>query len=162
LAKDHQRKIQVVQKSPNATQGEAPFFFIKLKTIFMETRTMSFLDFSRNQIRKLCPSPVLRKDKVEEFVTDRVKGYILTEENLEELVRLTNEEPAQTCDEEKERLKLIEAQIAEADSRLSKLYDALETGEFKGRVLAPRIQALFYQKDELQRAKSEAEEGLRY
>ena len=69
---------------------------------------------------------------------------------------------AHTCTEEKERLKLFEAQIAEVDSRLGKLYDALETGEFKGGVLAPRIQALFQKKEELQRAKSEAEEALRY
>jgi hypothetical protein len=117
---------------------------------------------TRRKGREVCPSPVLRKDKVEEFVIDRIKGYILTEENLEELVTLTNEEFAQTCAEEKERLKLLEAQIAEVDSRLGKLYDALETGEFKGGVLAPRMQALSQKKEELQRAKSEAEEAMRY
>ena len=117
---------------------------------------------TRRKGREVCPSPVLRKDKVEEFVIDRIKGYILTEENLEELVTLTNEELAQTCAEEKERRKLLEAQIAEVDSRLGKLYDALETGEFKGGVLAPRMQALSQKKEELQRAKSEAEEAMRY
>ena len=97
---------------------------------------------ARRKGREVCPSPILRKDKVEGFAIDRIKGYILTEENLEELVKLTNEELAQTCAEEKEKLKLLEAQIAEADSRLGKLYDALEIGEFKGGVLAPRIKAL--------------------
>jgi site-specific DNA recombinase len=117
---------------------------------------------ARRKGREVCPSPVLRKDKVEGFVIDRIRGYILTEENLEELVKLTNEELAQTCAEEKERLKLLEAQIAEVDGRLGRLYDALETGEFKGGVFAPRIQALFQKKEELQRAKAEAEEVLRY
>ena len=40
----------------------------------------------------------------ESFVIDRIKQYILTEQNLEELVKLTNEELAQTCDEERDRL----------------------------------------------------------
>jgi DNA invertase Pin-like site-specific DNA recombinase len=117
---------------------------------------------ARRKGREVCPSPILRKDRVEGFVIDRIKGYILTEENLEELVKLTNEELVQTCAEEKEKLKLLEAEIAEVDGRLGKLYDALETGEFKGGLLAPRIQALFQKKEELQQAKAEAEEVLRY
>ena len=78
------------------------------------------------------------------------------------MVRLTNEELAQTCAEEREKLELLQAQIAEVDSRLGKLYDALETGEFKGGELASRIQALFQKKEELQQAKADAEEALRY
>jgi len=117
---------------------------------------------ARRKGREVCPSPILRKDKVEGFVTNRIKDCILTEENLKELVKLTNEELAQTCAEEREKLELLQAQIAEVDSRLGKLYDALETGEFKGGELAPRIQALFQKKEELQRAKAEAEEALRY
>ncbi|MCL0047861.1 recombinase family protein [Dehalococcoidia bacterium] len=117
---------------------------------------------ARRKGRDLCKTPLLPKDKIERFVIDRIKQYILTEENLEELVRLTNEELAQTCDEERERLELIQAQIADVDSRLGKLYDALETGEFKSGELAPRIKALFAKKEELQQVKAEAEEALRY
>ena len=68
---------------------------------------------------------------------------------------------AQTCGEERERLELLQDQIAEVDSRLGKLYDALETGEFKGGELAPRIKELFQKREELQQAKAEAEETLR-
>jgi site-specific DNA recombinase len=117
---------------------------------------------ARRKGREVCPSPILRKDKVEGFVINRIKDCILTEDNLEELVRLTNEELAQTCAEEREKLELLQPQIAEADSRLGKLYDALETGEFKGGELASRIQALFQKKEELQQAKADAEEALRY
>ncbi len=116
---------------------------------------------ARRKGREVCPSPILRKDKVEGVVINRIKDCILTEENLQELVRLTNEELAQTCAEKKEKLELLRAQIAEVDSRLGKLYDALETGEFKGGELAPRIQALFQKKEELQQAKADAEEALR-
>ncbi len=37
-----------------------------------------------------------------------------------------------------------------------------ETGEFKGGELAPRIKTLFEKKEELQQAKLEAEEALKY
>lgn len=117
---------------------------------------------ARRRGRGVCQTPILPKDRIERFVVDRIKQYILTEENLEELVRLTNEELAQMCDEERERLQLLEAQLADVDSRLGKLYDALETGEFKSGELAPRIKALFEKKEELQQAKAEAEEALRY
>jgi len=117
---------------------------------------------ARRKGREVCPLPILRKDKVERFVINRIKDCILTEDNLEELVRLTNEELAQTCAEEREKLEILQPQIAEADSRLGKLYDALETGEFKGGELASRIQALFQKKEELQQVKADAEEALRY
>ena len=97
---------------------------------------------------------------MERFVIDRIKGYILTEENLEELVRLTNEELAQTSGENKERLELLQAQITDVETRLGKLYDALETGEFRSEELAQRIQALSQKKEELQQAKAETEENL--
>lgn len=101
-----------------------------------------------------------QKNKLERFIIDRIRDYILTEENLEELVRLTNEELAQTSGESKERLELLQAQITEVESRVGKLYDALETGEFRSGELAPRIQALSKKKEELQQAKAEVEEKL--
>ncbi len=117
---------------------------------------------ARRKGSEVCRTPLLPKDKIEGFVIDRIKKFILTEENLEELVRLTNEELAQTCQDERERLELLEAHIAEVDNRLGKLYDALETGQFKGGELAPRIKTLFAKKEELQQAKAEAEDALRY
>ena len=117
---------------------------------------------ARRKGREVCPSPILPKDRVEGFIIDRIKSYILTEENLEELVRLTNDELTQSYGENREKLELIQAQIEEMDSRLSKLYDAIETGEFKGGELAPRIKTLSQKKEELLQAKTEVEGILRY
>ena len=117
---------------------------------------------ARRKGREVCPSPILPRDRVEGFIIDRIKSYVLTEENLEELVRLTNEELCQSCSENRERLELVQAQIEEMDNRLSKLYDAIETGEFKGGELASRIKALSQKKEELLQAKADAEEILRY
>ncbi len=77
-------------------------------------------------------------------------------------MRLTNEELAQTSGEDRERLGILEGQIADVESRLGKLYDALETGEFKTSDLAPRIRALTQKKEGLQQAKADIEERLRH
>ena len=117
---------------------------------------------ARRKGREVCSSPNLPSDKIEGLVVDRIKDYILTEENLEELVRLTNEELAQTSSEDREKLGILEGQIADVESRLGKLYDALETGKFKSGELAPRIRALTQRKEELQQAKADIEERLRH
>ncbi len=77
-------------------------------------------------------------------------------------MRLTNEELCQSCSENRERLELIQTQIEELDSRLGKLYDALETGDFNSMELSPRIKALSQRKEELLKTKTEVEEILRY
>ena len=45
---------------------------------------------TRRKLGKVCPSPILPRDQVEEFIIDRIKSYILTEENLEELRRIAS------------------------------------------------------------------------
>ncbi len=116
---------------------------------------------ARRKGRDVCNTPLLPKDRIERFFIDRIKQYILTEENLEELVELTNEELTHNYDREKESLGLLAAQISEVDSRLGKLYDALETGEFKGGEISPRIKVLFLKKEDLLGARALAEEALR-
>ena len=117
---------------------------------------------ARKRGRGLCTTPLLPKDRIENFMIDRIKRYILTDENLADLVRLTNEDLAQQCENETGMLDIIKAELEDVEGRLVKLYDALETGEFKGGELAPRIKALFEKKVELQQAKSGAEDTLKY
>ena len=115
---------------------------------------------ARRKGRGMCQTPLLPKRKIEGYVIDRIRQCILTEENLEELVRLTNEELSQSSSAERERLDVLEAQLGDVDSRLAKLYDALETGEFKGGELAPRIKTIYEKKEELLRARTDAQEAL--
>ena len=117
---------------------------------------------ARKRGRGLCTTPLLPKDRIENFMIDRIKRYILTDENLADLVRLTNEDLAQQCENETGMLDIIKSELEDVEGRLVKLYDALETGEFKGGELAPRIKALFEKKVELQQAKSGAEDTLKY
>ena len=69
---------------------------------------------------------------------------------------------AHTSSEEREKLQILEDQIADVGSRLGKLYDAWETGKFRVGELAPRIKALTQKREELQCAKSDIKERLWY
>ncbi|MBN2238666.1 MAG: recombinase family protein, partial [Dehalococcoidales bacterium] len=97
---------------------------------------------ARRRGRGLCPTPLLPKEKIEQFIINRMNDYILTEENIEELIQFTNEDMIERCKDESGRIDIIMAELDDIDKRLGKLYDALETGEFKGGELAPRIKAL--------------------
>jgi len=113
---------------------------------------------ARRKGREVCSSPLLPKNRIEAFVIDRIKEYVLADDNLQELVKLTNEELDRASDDNRKRLGILDEQITEVDSRLGRLYDALETGEFKGGELAPRIKSLLEKKEELHQVKAEVEE----
>jgi len=92
--------------------------------------------------KAVCAAKLVNKSQLEAFVIDRIQAHILTEDNLRELVRLTNEAINQAKDQSQEQLTVIAGQLAEAQGRLHKLYDALETGRLELDDLAPRIKAL--------------------
>ena len=107
-----------------------------------------------------CQAPYLNSQKFERVVIDKIKERILTEENLCELVRLVNEEMDAGASETRQRLDTVTAEMADVHRRLGRLYDALETGKLTLNDLAPRIQALRHQEDQLQAARLELEELL--
>jgi hypothetical protein len=77
------------------------------------------------------------------------------------LVRLTNEELGSGIELEKDRLNSIEKHIADIDSRLENLYDALEKGSFDSFELAPRIRKLKARRNELLAQRNQAECSLK-
>ncbi len=60
----------------------------------------------------------------------------------------------------RERLEVVEGELADVGRRLERLYDALETGMLTLKDLSPRIQHLRHRQDQLQAAKADAEELL--
>ena len=82
---------------------------------------------------------------------------MLTDENLEGLVKLVNEELQSASYTLKDRMDVIDAELGDVKSRLSRLYDALETGTLKLDDLAPRIKELKVRQDELGRTRVETE-----
>ncbi len=89
-----------------------------------------------------------------------MKGSILSEDNLEELVLLTNETLDSKNGVLKDRLHAADAELSDIRTRLSKLYDALETGKLTLDDLAPRIKELKARQDELLRMRVQTEADM--
>jgi site-specific DNA recombinase len=104
-----------------------------------------------------CGAHYLNSRKFEEVVISKVKEHILTEENLRELARVINEEMDASLIKYRDELDVISAGITGINSRLERLYDALETGKIELDDLSPRIQHLRRQQEQLQARKWELE-----
>ena len=78
-------------------------------------------------------------------------------ETLRELARQVNEEMDTSVVKYREELDIISAGITGINSRLDRLYDALETGKIELDDLSPRIRQLRQQQQQLQARKWELE-----
>ena len=105
------------------------------------------------QGKDACSARILPKDKLENLVINQIRDKILTQECLEELVKLVNEELDSSRSVLKDRLDAIDTELNDVRVRLSRLYDALETGRVSLDDLAPRIRELRARQDELSEAK---------
>jgi site-specific DNA recombinase len=104
-----------------------------------------------------CNARALPKDKLEQLVIEQIKERVLNQEWLEELVRLVNKELDSSHDTLRDRLDAIDAERNDVRIRLSKLYDALETGKLSLDDLAPRIKELRTRQDDLSKARLQLE-----
>ena len=100
-----------------------------------------------------CGARSMPKRRLERLVIEQIKNRILNDEWLEELVRLVNEELDASHSVYRERLEVIDTELNDARTRLSKLYDALETGKLCLDDLAPRIKELKTRIDELSKTR---------
>jgi chromosome segregation ATPase len=107
-----------------------------------------------------CPTRYLNSEQFENAVIDKIKEHILTTDNLTRLVHLVNEEMDGLAVEYRQRLDNLADEIGDADHRLDRLYDALETGKIQLADLAPRIQQLRMRREQLQATKWELEQQL--
>lgn len=105
--------------------------------------------------RGVCNCRLIGKDKLEDFVLERIRENILTDENIRQLVRLVNEELVKNSGLYEEQLGEIGQQLGQVQGRLSKLYAALETGNIDLEDLAPRIKELRAQQNELEDRRNE-------
>jgi site-specific DNA recombinase len=112
---------------------------------------------SSKQGREACNSRILPKEKIERLVIDQIKSKILDSKYIEELVSLVNVELDSGHVLIKEQIANIESEIQEVENRLSRLYEALETGKLNLDDLSPRIKELRAKQDELSKARVVAE-----
>jgi site-specific DNA recombinase len=96
-----------------------------------------------------CHARSLPKNKLEQIVTEHIRNKILDGDTLEKLVILVNQDLDKAHFSYADKLKVLGADIRDANARLTKLYDALETGKLELNDLAPRIKELKARQDEL-------------
>lgn len=107
-----------------------------------------------------CEAKYLNSQLFERTVIDNIRARILTRENLEKLVKLVNEDIGSTSKSATEQLGTINKEIVDTNQRLSRHYDALETGKVKLEDLAPRIQQLRIRLEQLEMSKYELQQKL--
>ena len=78
---------------------------------------------------RTCSARYLNSPRVEDFVVEKIRERILTEETIVELVTMVAEEIDAMPGELAGRLEVIEAELSDVRKRLEKLYEALETSE---------------------------------
>ena len=103
-----------------------------------------------------CSARYLNAPRVEEFVVQKIRERILTEETIVELVTLVAEEIDAMAGELAGRLEVIEAELSDVRKRLERLYEALETSELTLEVLSPRIFSLRHREEQLEAAREGA------
>ena len=108
----------------------------------------------------VCSAPMVSRAKIEGFVIERLKGKVLTDENLTDLVRMVNEEIHLLVGRGQERLEETEKRLESVNERLLRHYTALETGKLDFDDLAPRIKDLREEQNKLQKARDEVLAGL--
>jgi site-specific DNA recombinase len=109
---------------------------------------------SRNyrQGKESCNARRLPKEKLEKIVVDHIKADILNNESLEKMAIMVNEEYQSTHSGLNERLDIIDAELRDVRSRLSRLYDAIETGKVAQDDISSRIHELKDRQGELSKA----------
>ena len=100
--------------------------------------------------KEVCDCHSISKEKIENFIVERLKENVLSEENIKQLVHLSAEEFSEDSSHFESQFNEIGQQLVQAQGRLSKLYAAIESGKVDLEDLAPRIKEVRAQQKELE------------
>ena len=107
-----------------------------------------------------CTARYLPAPALESRVLEVISGQVLEEGNIQELVHLVGEEMASLNSERLKRVLVVEGELREVESRLDRLYEALETGSLEMDDLAPRIKSQRQRHEQLMESKERIGEEL--
>ena len=107
-----------------------------------------------------CDARYLNATRVEEFVVEKIRERILTDETITELVAMVAEEIDTLAGELNNQLQVVEAERSDVQSRLMRLYEALEKSTLTYEALSPRILSLRQREDQLAAAREDAARQL--
>jgi site-specific DNA recombinase len=100
-----------------------------------------------------CAARNLPKERLEQAVVAQIRERVLNDEWLEDLVTLVNKELDVSHGMLADKMEAIDSEMGEVRLRLSRLYDALETGKLAIDDLAPRIKEQRARELELSKAR---------
>ena len=92
-------------------------------------------------------------------MVEKIKGYLLTDENLADLVRIINEELDGSIKKYRDRREAIDQEADQWESRLDRLYDFVETKAIEPVRMAKRIAEVQDKVNEMRKARFEDSEG---
>ncbi|MBU1711441.1 MAG: recombinase family protein [Proteobacteria bacterium] len=98
-----------------------------------------------NSLRKgkeVCRSRMINRDRIESLVIKKLQERVLTEENLRELLRLTNDAITKKLSQNDQNIKVPQNEIPKHQRKLDNLYSAIESGSFEAGDLAARVRDL--------------------
>ena len=101
----------------------------------------------------ICGQKPLSIKKFDNFIFNVIKEKIFTAENIDELIKILNEDIDNFKRENKPKQKNIEKEILDKLNRRKKLYDSIETSSLDINDIAPRLKELNIQIDELENRK---------
>lgn len=89
-----------------------------------------------------CDNKAIGVNRIEKAVIDKLKSRVLTEENLTELLNLTNQALQKHSGQSENKLKVLSKQLADKERKIDRLYEVLEEGKLTPNDLAPRLRKL--------------------
>jgi predicted RNase H-like nuclease (RuvC/YqgF family) len=101
--------------------------------------------------KQVCNNKLVPKEKIESFIINLIKKYILTETNLNQLVKITNDKIKEINSNNQERTKIIDNQINQLNKRIDSLFDLLETNKIDIDLVSSRINKLREQTQHLKK-----------
>ena len=105
--------------------------------------------------KQVCHAKMLNTNKLETFIVNVIKERILTEAHLTRLIELLGEELHTHRTQAGEQTALLEKKLADAERRLSKLYQLIEDDKIAFEEVAPRLRELNEQRDRLKAEQAE-------
>jgi len=86
---------------------------------------------SHQEGKHVCGAKLVNRKEIESTVLKEIKMNILSEENLKEIVRLTNNELAEAKIKYKDEIETYNKQITDKNRRLNTIYEAIESGKLE-------------------------------
>ena len=85
----------------------------------------------------VCESHYLNAPRVEDFIVEKIRERILTEETIVDLIILVAEDIDTLAEELAGRVEVLEEELTDVRRRLGRPYEALEAGGLTSQVLSP-------------------------